>query len=154
MDAVRNLPGVRAVYPDTMVYETMDASLPLINAKAMWWTLGGRRRAGKGMKVAVIDSGIRPENPMFDGSHFHMPAGYPLSDDYCATTDPSLCNGKIIVARYYEPTFTIHVNEKLSPIGLSGHGTHTAGSAVGNLVRYADAGDGVLEKISGVAPGA
>ena len=54
------------------------------------------------MRVAIIDSGIVPEHPMFDGTNFEPPAERP-DDDYCATVDASFCNGKLIVARHYTP---------------------------------------------------
>ena len=43
----------------------MDASLDLIGAVETWEQFGGKESAGAGVKVAVIDSGIRPENPLF-----------------------------------------------------------------------------------------
>lgn len=146
------MPGVKRVYPDRLYYLTLDASLPLVHAPALWAELGGRDHAGAGIKVAVVDSGIRPENPMFDDAGFSPPAGFPLGDDYCAV-DPTFCNGKLIAARHFR-TVALHPSEHDSPLGFSGHGTHVAGIAVGNFVAGVSASDGVPEDISGVAPGA
>ena len=99
IQAIADLPDVARVYPDRMVYASMDASLPLIKAPKFWNELGGRDVAGAGVKVAVVDGGIRPENPMFSGTGFSYPPGFPLADDYCGTVDPGFCNGKLIAAR-------------------------------------------------------
>jgi uncharacterized repeat protein (TIGR01451 family) len=151
--AIAALPEVARVYPDKMYYATMDASLPLIQAPEFWAELGGRDTAGEGIKVAVVDGGIRPEHPMFDGTGFDFPPGYPLADDYCGAVDPSFCNGKLIVARHFR-SVPLHPAEFDSPLGANGHGTHVSGSAVGNFVAGATAPDGVPEDLSGVAPGA
>jgi len=99
------MPGVAKVYREEMYYEQMDASLGLIKAKQVWEQLGGSAEAGKGIKVAVIDGGIRPENPMFRDDGFTAPE-VKATDDYCATIKPDFCNNKLIVARFSAPTFT------------------------------------------------
>lgn len=145
------MPGVKAVYENSMRHASMDASLELINQPELAAMLGGESRAGEGVKVAIIDSGIRPENPMFASNGHVRPSDLP-TDDYCAVVDASFCNDKLTVARFYTPTFTVHADEYISPLDLGGHGTHVAGTAVGNPVvaNYEDMEIG----ISGVAPGA
>lgn len=154
--AISRMRGVKKVYPSKRYYQVMDASLPLINAPSFWSIIeGGRDSAGDGIKVAIVDGGIRPEHPMFDGTDFMYPEGYPLADDYCGLVDPMFCNPKLIVARHFnDDQGTLHPDEVDSPLGINGHGTHVAGSAVGNYVEGADQGDGVLENVSGVAPAA
>ena len=146
------MPGVKAVFEHEMFYAKMDASLELINQPEVAAMLGGLERAGEGVKVAIIDSGIRAENPMFAGNGHTRPEGLP-TDDYCSTVDASFCTDKLVLARYYEPTFAdVHPDEHYSPLDLGGHGTHVAGTAVGNPV-VANYG-GTETAISGVAPGA
>lgn len=146
-DILSNMPGVKYVVRDSMVRAHMDASLPLIKAPEAWSLVGGRDTAGAGVRVAVIDSGIAPEHPMFDATNFEAPAERP-NDDYCATVDPTFCNGKLIVARHYTPS-DINAEEIDTPYDVDGHGTHVAGTAVGNRVT-----DSQGTELSGVAPGA
>jgi len=150
-EALAAIPGVKAVYPEKLFHATMDSSLTQINASSAWERLEGRDLAGTGVRVAVIDSGIRPENPMFSDEGFTAPATLP-TDDYCHTTDPGFCNNKLIVARWMQPTFQVNANEHMSPLGYNGHGTHVAGTSVGNPVSVTF--DDIDMDLSGVAPGA
>ncbi|MCC5879394.1 MAG: S8 family serine peptidase [Idiomarina sp.] len=145
------MPGVKAVFEHEMYHASMDASLELINQPEAAAMLGAADRAGEGVKVAVIDGGIRPENPMFASNGHVRPSDLP-GDDYCATIDMSFCNDKLVLARYYTPTFAVHPSEYISPLDLGGHGTHVAGTAVGNSVVTNYGGAEVT--VSGVAPGA
>ncbi|MGB6137730.1 MAG: S8 family serine peptidase, partial [Shewanella sp.] len=152
VEQIMAIPGVISVYPETMYDISMDASHEIINSQAMWNAVEGMENAGKGMRVAIIDSGIRPENPMFSGEGFEAPTDMMPTDDYCSTVDSSFCNDKLIVARWSQPTFEVCADEYMSPLGLGGHGTHVAGTAVGNKVdiTYED----VDVTLSGVAPAA
>ncbi|USD36931.1 S8 family serine peptidase [Ferrimonas sp. SCSIO 43195] len=152
-EQLQALPGVAAVYEHALYHVQMDASRPLIHVPEAWELVGGMAEAGKGIKVAIIDSGIRPEHPMFSGEGFTAPDSATLpDDDYCASVDESFCNNKLIVARYSTPTFAVAPDEHLSPLGYGGHGTHVAGTAVGNSIMATY--NGIESEISGVAPGA
>ncbi|MGB0893436.1 MAG: S8 family serine peptidase [Parashewanella sp.] len=152
VEKLMNMPNVKAVYPEEMYHQSMDASLDVINAPAFWDKVSGMENAGKGVKVAIIDSGIRPENPMFSGEGFATPDFALPTDDYCRTTDATFCNNKLIVARWSQPTGPVCKDEYLSPLGYGGHGTHVAGSAVGNKVKATYKGEEY--DASGVAPAA
>ena len=157
--ALLKMNDVVQIYPDQIREVQMDASLDLINAPVIWEALGGRGLAGEGIKIAVVDTGLRFKNPMFSnpGDVFEMPFGYPRG--YCLDYphDPDVfCNGKVIAARYfYDPALAIHVDEVMSPLDINGHGSHTAGTSGGNKVVVAE-GDVVPAdtEVSGVAPGA
>ena len=167
-EQLQNVDGVKAVFREEMYYEQMDASLDLIKAKQVWEQLGGDMNAGKGIKVAVIDGGIRPESPLFKDTGFTAPTTKPTTD-YCATVEPTFCNNKLIAARFSTPTFSTVPQEYMSPLGNGGHGTHVAGTSVGvpakikfngstNIIPSVDGKpveDGFTElTVSGVAPGA
>jgi len=149
--ALSQVEGVKRVYEHEIYYANTDASMDVINAPEVWDQLGGQSEAGKGIKVAVIDGGINPDHPMFADNGHDRPEGLP-GNDYCATIDPSFCNDKLALARFYAPTFEVHPNEYISPRDFGGHGTHVAGTATGNPVSTTY--QGVDVNLSGVAPGA
>ncbi|MBY6018836.1 S8 family serine peptidase [Halomonas denitrificans] len=151
-DQLAALPGVKAVYPDRLRSIKTDRSLELIEAERVWQKLGGQAQAGKDVRIAIIDTGIRPENLMFADDGFAEPIGDLPDDDYCRTVDASFCNNKLIVARWFKPTFTLHEDEHLSPLDYGGHGTHVAGTAAGNPIVIEQFDESI--GISGVAPGA
>jgi subtilisin family serine protease len=149
---LKSLPGVTKVFKEERYFPEMDTSLSLINAPQAWEKLGGDREAGKGVRVAVIDTGIVPTNPMFDDAGMAAPTDALPTDDYCRTVDASFCNNKLIVARYSVPTFEQPDTQTFSPLDVGGHGTHVAGTAVGSKIST-DYNNNAIE-ISGVAPGA
>ncbi|WP_196492462.1 S8 family serine peptidase [Psychrosphaera haliotis] len=146
LEQVRALPNVKAAYPVETYSAKLDHALPLIKAYEAWDKVGGQSMAGKGIKIAIIDSGINPDNAMFRDSGMEAPASK-ATDDYCAEV-PSFCNNKLITARFYPPASTDD-DEFDSPQALSGHGSHVAGIATGREV-VTDTGETVV----GVAPGA
>lgn len=150
-EALASVDGVKKVYEHELFYAKTDQSLDLINATETWEALGGQTEAGKGIKVAIIDGGINSNHPMFEAQGHERPAELP-GDDYCAVIDPGFCNDKLALARYYTPTFQVHPDEQISPEDFGGHGTHVAGTAVGNPVSTTY--QGVDVNLSGVAPGA
>lgn len=146
------IPGVKAVFRNERIYPAMDASNSLINAPAAWDILGGRDMAGEGVRVAIIDSGIFSDHPMFAANGHTRPEGL-RTDDYCATVDANFCNDKLIIARSYPPSAAnLHSTEVTSPYDIDGHGSHVAGTAAGNLVSTTF--NTVALSFSGVAPGA
>lgn len=146
------LPGVKAVFAEQAHYLDMYASLPLIDAPTLWGMVGGQSEAGKGIKVAVIDTGTHPDNDCFDPTGYEYPEGYPLFDTDKAYT----VTEKIIVARAYfrEDDPPLAGDEGTWP-GTNGssHGTHTGGTMACVPGTVASMGS-YSETISGVAPAA
>src|SRR5512140_3103256 len=161
---IQALSGVKAVTVEKAYQEEMDASLPLIGLgtgslgeadwvdSGLWQSLGGHANAGKGIKVADIDSGITLSNPCFNPTGFTYPSGFPkFGTGYAAYVTP-----KVIAARAYfradDPPFypATPVDDPGSVEG--GHGTHTAGTMVCDYGTTTTFGGGT--KISGLAPAA
>ncbi|MCZ7568111.1 MAG: S8 family serine peptidase [Ardenticatenaceae bacterium] len=139
---------VKHVYRDYAHQPDLYASVPLINAAAAWnnAAIGGMENAGAGIKVASMDGGIHKDAPMFDGTGYSYPAGYPLGDGRNN-------NGKIIASRAYfrtwDPPSAGDENPWPGTNGTS-HGVHTASIAAGDPVVASYLG--ITETISGVAP--
>ncbi len=133
--------GIAKIYPVTTMKATLDHALPLMHIPQGWDRIGGMAKAGLGVKVALLDTGITPERPGFQDSSLTPPPGYPLVS---GDENKPFVGNKIIVARNYP---TLHpVNQPDSVRDLMGHGTFTAMCAVGNL------SDGPLGTITGAAP--
>lgn len=142
------LPGVKRVSRDRAIEPDLYAGLPLINAAAAWnnAAIGGRGNAGAGIKFASVDGGAHHAAPMFDGTGYSYPPGYPKGD-------PKNNNGKIIVSRaYFRPWDPPAAGDQNTWPGTHGtpHGTHTSSTAAGNEIVASYRG--LTETISGVAP--
>lgn len=138
---------------------------------------GARRALGEDVIIGIIDSGIWPENPSF-GDRVNpvnqQPLAYNESGGTLAYGPPpakwkgactsgagfnaSMCNNKLIGARYYHAGFdsnplAIRTSfEYLSARDGDGHGTHTASTAGGNFGARAVI-DGIdAGRMSGMAP--
>lgn len=150
---IASLPNVKSVFKNERVYPAMDVSNSLINSEAAWNMAGGREVAGEGVRIAIIDSGILSDHPMFAPNGHTRPNDL-RDDDYCATTDPTFCNDKLIIARSYPPSSLAGLSpqEVSTPYDIDGHGSHVAGTAAGNLVSTTF--NSVALSFSGVAPGA
>ena len=152
-ESISQLPHVQAVFPDQAVPLQLDSSINLIGTSTVWNQTGGESNAGKDVRIAIIDSGIELNNPMFSGNGFSYPAGYPKG---VCTSQSRFCNGKIITARWYGINGAVPPNannELPTPEDRNGHGSHVSGIATGRRVN-ANSGDGVSESVVGVAPAA
>lgn len=66
LEALRRLPGVKAVHLSEIVYPDANAAVPFIGAPAAWATGAGTR--GEGIKIGIIDSGIDYIHRNFGGA--------------------------------------------------------------------------------------
>ena len=147
------LPGVKAVHLDYAHQPDLYASLPLINADGAWSNpaIGGMENAGAGIKFASMDGGVHHDAPMFDGTGYSYPDGWPA----LGLGDAANNNGKIIASRvYFRDWDPPAVGDENSWPGTNGtpHGVHTSSTAAGNEV-IADYLN-ITETLSGVAPAA
>lgn len=136
--ALSALPGVKRVELVRQYHATIDASVPLINAPAIWQKLGGISVAGQGMKIAILDTGIDKNNPLFSDVGYVAPVGFPRT----SLGSETLVNNKVIVAKSFLDPGTDARDE-------NGHGSNVAGIAAGDSGTLAPLGT-----LSGVAPNA
>jgi hypothetical protein len=168
-DVLRRSPGVLAVSKNA-VHKADTISTPemlgLTGRDGVWQRqFGGSKKAGLGVIVGVIDTGIWPENPAFAALPGPRPDQRIINAKWkgvCqqgAETDPARnikCNNKLIGARYFTEGGVNDTNpgEFQSPRDFNGHGSHTAGTSVGNQGVDAVIDGKVVGKASGMAPAA
>lgn len=166
------VPGVVAVQTDTLEQPQTDATPAYIGATAVWPSLGGSTKAGEGVLVGVLDTGIWPEHPSFADNGIDHPAGGPWACQFGDGSIPQLgapfaCNDKLVGAYAFTETYlsqqAVGADEfcrddgatgVCSPRDSDGHGTHTASTAAGSAVAHATIFGVDRGSISGIAPGA
>lgn len=158
---------------ETPAPETYDAggidpdATTFIGADAVWPSLGGRDRAGAGVIVGVIDTGIWPEHPMLADNGIPTPEGGPWACEFGdgSAGDAFECNDKLIGAYAFLDAYQEFAEEPAGAIDFcsatgcsardsDGHGTHTATTAAGSAVDSSPVLGVDHGAISGVAPGA
>ncbi len=159
VDLLRNIDGVVRITRERIEKPTTDVGPGHIEAPNIWYGYPkGRRSMGENAVIAVLDSGINHDHPAFkdiggDAYNHKNPLGKNnyIPGSYCDTVDPSFCNDKLIGAW----TFVQGPEDPTSPEDSDGHGTHTAGTAAGNIVYHATLEaptTNFTRDISGVAP--
>lgn len=139
--ALARMPGVKKVYPAYEVYPLLDQARALHGLPEAWAQAGGIANAGKGVKIAIIDTGIDTSHPAFQDETLEFPEGYPK---FRREADERVITRKVIVARSYDDLYGEPGSS--SALDVRGHGTAVAMAAAGAEV---DAG---FAKISGAAP--
>jgi subtilisin family serine protease len=134
----------RKLYPSYRYTLALNRSPGLIGAGALAAAGGG---SGEGIKIAVVDDGVDPENPFFDPQGYSYPAGFPKGG--VKWTSP-----KVIVARAFVGAGADERTRLALDPQASFHGTHVAGIAAGNAGTTAPAGTDHPQTagLSGVAP--
>jgi len=164
--AVAALPGVKAIYRDELRQPQTDNSPKFIGAPAVWKTLGGQEKAGEGVLVGMLDTGIWPEHPSFSdpdpsGKHYTSPSGGPYPCNFGNTTwnpkdVPFTCNNKLVGAYEFLDTYKAVIGltpkEFDSARDDNGHGTHTSSTAAGNANVAASIFGVNRGIVSGIAP--
>ena len=139
IEAANEIPGIRLVRAAQEYHPWLDAAVPLIGADSAWMVVGGEQKAGSGIKIGILDSGIDMTHPMLQDSRLAMPAGFPKGER-------ALTNSKVIVARNYVSLVDTHA--EANAVDQFGHGTFVAAVAAGRRA-VSPFGD-----VTGVAPGA
>jgi uncharacterized protein (TIGR03437 family) len=136
------IPGVLGVRPMRVMHMELNKATQLMNAPTAWNLVGGQSKAGAGIKIAILDTGIDQNHPAFQDSSLAYPSGFPKcsgSADACNYT-----NTKVIVARSYVSQIVVgnesnpnnpavdSIPDDYSPRDRIGHGTAVASAAAGN----------------------
>jgi len=150
---LRSMPGVAGVRPLRRFHKSLDAAVPLLNGAGAWSQVGGEGRAGRGVKIAVIDTGIDQTHYAFQDNQLTIPSGFPKCN--AASDCSGFTNNKVIVARSYvaqlaagtglNPAATSRPDD-YSARDLDGHGTAVAMCAAG------ETNSGPAATITGMAP--
>ncbi|WP_158299723.1 S8 family serine peptidase [Glycomyces paridis] len=158
---------VLAVIPD-VIYQTtgaVDATkfLDVAGKNGAWEEeFGSSKRAGEGVIVGVLDTGIWPENPALAALPEPRPDQATIDAKWngeCETgedEDPAgniECNNKLIGARWFDAR-GVSADSYASPRDADGHGTHTATTAAGNYKTKVKVDGKNIGTFSGLAPAA
>jgi uncharacterized repeat protein (TIGR01451 family) len=158
-ERIAQLPGVLAVYPDTLREIETDEGPLLIGAPSIWEgeTGSGLATRGEGVIVGMLDTGVNPEHPSFaavDGEgYIHTnPYGSGNFVGVCDPDDPSYdstfpCNDKLIGA------WNLHSSSP-NARDWNNHGSHVGGTIAGNIheAAFLVGNDLFTATIHGVAP--
>ncbi len=172
---LRSVQGVVAVTKD----ELLDADtsntptfLGLDAPNGLWAALGGAGKAGEGIIIGVVDSGIWPESQSFSdrtGANgnasktgkldYHQIPGWHGKCTPGEAFNASLCNQKLIGAQHFNEAWGGDEGidaerpwEFESPRDYNGHGTHNSSTAGGNRGVPATGAAAIFGSISGMAP--
>ena len=169
IDELLSVDGVVAVQKDSLEHPETSVTPAFTGASAVWPSLGGSSRAGEGVIVGVLDTGIWPEHPSFADPGINHPGGGPYGCEFGgadALLGPVFaCNDKLIGAYAFTDTYMANIaavagefcnnaTDQCSARDSEGHGTHTSSTAAGGPVASAPLLGVDRGPISGMAPGA
>jgi uncharacterized protein (TIGR03437 family) len=144
---IRGLGGVDRVVRNSRFKMLLNRAGEIVRAPDAWNALGGIDKAGAGLRIGIIDSGIDATHPALVDNALTPPAGFPKG----RPVDLAFTTNKIIVARSYvnllnpqDPAFSRP--DDFSPRDHVGHGTAVATIAAGKRV------DAPGATITGIAP--
>lgn len=108
--ALKADPEVRSVEPNSVITAAVDTAsfLGLTGPTGAWAQVGGEAKAGKGITIGFIDSGIWPEHPSFTPARDKsVPNGLtgtlpPNASTTAKKSCPAeICFGRIVQCRFY-----------------------------------------------------
>ncbi|XP_075524257.1 subtilisin-like protease 4 [Primulina tabacum] len=104
---------------------------------------------GKGIIIGVLDTGILPSHPSFSSEGMPPP---PAKWKGKCEFEATVCNNKLIGARSFNVASNASKTIVDTPLDDDGHGTHTASTAAGGMVKNASVLGNAYGTAVGVAP--
>lgn len=140
--SLSSLPGVKAVHQLTPKSLTNTESVPYIGTGTAWETSG---KTGKGVKVAIIDTGIDYTHADFGGpgttaayADAKAKSDQPADSSLFGPAAPRVKGGYDFVGDDYDADGTTDAvttpKPDPNPLDCEGHGSHVAGTAAGSGV--------------------
>ncbi|XP_051128469.1 subtilisin-like protease SBT5.4 [Andrographis paniculata] len=140
-------PDVVSVFPDQgkKLHTTYSWDFLVLekNGRIPSASIWNKARFGEDTIIANMDTGVWPESASFSGNGYGpIPAKWNGICDLNDKTGRSLCNRKLIGARYFNKGYAAYVKQygismnatHNTPRDMEGHGTHTLSTAGGNFV--------------------
>ncbi|KAE8657058.1 Subtilisin-like protease SBT1.7 [Hibiscus syriacus] len=154
-ESLGDQPGILSVLPE-VIYELHTTRTPeflgLGKSTALFPTSGSTGE----VIVGILDTGVWPEHKSFDDSQLGpVPSRWKGKCEVAKNFSASSCNKKLIGARFFSKGYEAAFGpidesmESKSPRDDDGHGTHTATTAAGSAVPFAN----LLGYASGTAHG-
>lgn len=150
---LRQMEGVREVYPDEIWQPDTDTSPEFLGIDGIWdstYVPGTATPKGEGVLVGILDTGINMDHPSFaevgpvDGYEHINPFGTGVYKGLCASNPADyVCNDKLVGVFSF-------VTEPITGEDADDHGSHTASTTAGNEVVFNYYGTDVT--ITGMAP--
>lgn len=134
------MPGVKRVIQARRHELHMDRAVVRHSVPAAWTRIGGADRAGFGIRIGIIDTGLDATHAAFHDPALAVPEGFPRAN---AARDLRWTNNKVIVARVYD---TFYGSPAPNEPDVRGHGTTVAACAA------AAPSTGPYGEVMGVAP--
>ncbi|KAJ0961817.1 hypothetical protein J5N97_029645 [Dioscorea zingiberensis] len=164
MEVLHGAEGIRIIHEDIkMVSMTTHTPDYLGLPTGAWPVLGGPDRAGEGVVIGLIDTGVNPDHPSFanlkSGPPVHLGRFRGKCESAADEFPLNACNGKIVGAQYFARAAIAAGDfnasrDFASPFDGDGHGSHTAATAAGNFQVPVISNNFNYGYASGMAPGA
>ncbi|XP_055962031.1 subtilisin-like protease SBT1.4 [Mercurialis annua] len=141
---LRRIPGIISVIPDQIrqLHTTHTPEFLGLSSNSGLWPNGAY---GDDIIIGVLDTGVWPGHPSFsDNGLTPVPKQWKGICETSADFPVGTCNKKLIGARSFDKGILTYQGKNVdesadshSPRDTEGHGTHTASTAAGSLVRNA-----------------
>lgn len=121
-------PAVLRVRRDRTYHARLDRVIPLMKVSDVWTRIGGADKAGFGIGIAVLDTGIDAAHAGFKDSTLPALTGYPK---FSSEANKAHTSSKVVVARSYEDLQADPAGYGEDARDVNSHGTNAAMAAAG-----------------------